>query len=177
MKRSEKESFVAEFQNRINENPTFYLTDFSGLDVKSITVLRDRLHQSGAEYVVVKNRLLLRVFEGAGTDLPDLSEHLKGPTAVILAGDGPVGPAKALTEFAKDHDDRPAFKVGVLDQALLGTERFQRLAKLPSRDELLSELAGALQAPMAGLASALGAKLQETSGLLEALREKKAEEE
>ncbi len=177
MKRSEKESFVAEFQNRIKENPTFYLTDYSGLDVKSITVLRDRLHESGADYVVVKNRLLLRVLEASETELPDLSEHLKGPTAVILAGDGPVGPAKALTEFAKDHDDRPSFKVGVLDQALLGADKFQRLAKLPSREELLSQLAGALQAPMAGLAGALEAKLQETSGLLEALREKKAEEE
>jgi len=177
MKRTEKESFVAEFQNRIKENPTFYLTDYSGLDVKSITVLRDRLHESGAEYVVVKNRLLLRVLEASETELPDLSEHLKGPTAVILAGDGPVGPAKALTEFAKAHDDRPSFKVGVLDQVLLGADKFQRLAQLPSREELLSELAGALQAPMAALAGALEAKLQETSGLLEALRDKKAEEE
>lgn len=177
MKRSDKESFVAEFQARIKETPVFYLTDFSGLDVKSITVLRDRLHESGAEYVVVKNRLLLRALEGAEQELPDISEHLRGPTAVVLGGDGPVAPAKALTEFAKDHDDRPVFKIGIVDQSLVEAGQFERLAKLPSREELLAQLAGALEAPMAALAGALGAKLQETAGLLDALREKKAEEE
>lgn len=176
MKRSDKETFVADFQSRLQEAPVLYLTDFSGLDVKSITVLRDRLHESGAEYVVVKNRLLKRALETAEIELPDLSEHLKGPTAVILAGEGPVGPAKALTDFAKEHGDRPTFKVGIMDQQLLVEGQFKRLATLPSREELLAQLAGALQAPMASLAGVLQAKLQETAGLLDALREKKAEE-
>ncbi len=176
MKRSDKETFVADFQSRLQEAPVLYLTDFSGLDVKSITVLRDRLHESGAEYLVVKNRLLKRALETADMELPDLSEHLKGPTAVILAGEGPVGPAKALTDFAKEHGDRPTFKVGIMDQQLLVEGQFKRLATLPSREELLAQLAGALQAPMASLAGVLQAKLQETAGLLDALREKKAEE-
>ncbi|MFW5905109.1 MAG: 50S ribosomal protein L10, partial [bacterium] len=127
--------------------------------------------------VVVKNRLMLRALQEMEDELPDLSEHLTGPTAVILVKDGPVGPAKALTEFAKEHEDRPVFKVGVLDRKLVPAEQFKRLAALPSRDELLAELAGALEAPMAALAGALEAKLQETVGLLDALREQKAEEE
>ena len=176
MKRSDKETFVADFQSRLQEAPVLYLTDFSGLDVKSITVLRDRLHESGADYLVVKNRLLRRALESAEMDLPGLSEHLKGPTAVVLAGEGPVGPAKALTDFAKAHGDRPTFKVGIMDQQLLVEGQFKRLATLPSRDELLAQLAGAFEAPMASLAGALEAKLQETAGLLDALREKKAEE-
>ncbi|TVR66438.1 MAG: 50S ribosomal protein L10 [Gemmatimonadales bacterium] len=176
MKRADKESFVADFRTRLNEAPVLYLTDFSGLDVKSITVLRDRLHESGADYLVVKNRLLKRALEASEMDLPDLSEHLKGPTAVVLAGEGPVGPAKALTEFAKQHGDRPVFKVGILDQQVVAEGQFKRLATLPSRDELLAQLAGALEAPMASLAGVLQAKLQETAGLLDALREKKAEE-
>ncbi len=177
MKRSDKEAFVQEVQDRIQKAPVLYLTDFSGLDVKSMTVLRDRLHESGAEYVVVKNRLVLRALQGIDEELPDLSEHLKGPTALILADDGPVASAKALTEFAKEHDDRPAFKAGMVDRRLVELSQFERLAKLPSRDELLAQLAGALEAPMAALAGALGAKLQETMGLLEALREERAEEE
>lgn len=177
MKRADKEAFVTAFQERLAEAPVFYLTDFTGIDVKSMTTLRDRLHESGAEYVVVKNRLMLRALRGLDEELPDLSEHLAGPTAVVLVNDGPVAPAKALTEFAKDHEDRPVFKVGVLDRKLVPAEQFERLAALPTRDELLSELAGALEAPMAALAGALEAKLQETVGLLDALREKKAEEE
>lgn len=177
MKRSDKETFVAEFGERLGRTPVFYLTDFTGIDVKSMTVLRDRLHESGAEYVVVKNRLMLRALEAVEDELPDLSEHLIGPTAVVLIDDGPVEPAKALTEFAKDHGDRPVFKVGVLDRKIVEAEQFVRLAKLPTREELLAQLAGALEAPMAALAGALEAKLQETAGLLDALREKKSQEE
>jgi len=177
MKRADKETFVAEFQDRVRTTPVLYLTDFTGLDVKAMTVLRDRLHESGADYIVVKNRLVSRALRESDLELPDLSEHLRGPTGVVLSEDGPVAPAKALTEFAKDHGDRPVFKVGILDQKILESAQFQRLAKLPSREQLLAELAGALQAPMAALAGALGAKLQEAVGLLEALREKKAEAE
>lgn len=176
MKRAEKETFVAEFQKRVRETPVFYLTDFTGLDVKSMTRLRDRLHEAGADYIVVKNRLVLRALQEVDVDLPDLTEHLQGPTGVVLTEGGPVEPAKALTDFAREHGDRPVFKVGVLDRDLVAAEKFQRLAKLPPREELLAQLAGALEGPMAALAGALGAKLQEMAGLLDALREKQAEE-
>lgn len=177
MKRADKEAFVSEFQGRMRENQVLYLTDFSGLDVKEMTVLRDRLHESGADYIVVKNRLLYRVLEELGEDFPDLSEHLRGPTGVVLGDTGPVDPAKALTDFAREHDDRPVYKVGVLDGKVLESGKFQQLARLPNREELLAQLAGALEAPLAGLVGVLQAKLQETSGLLEALREKRAGEE
>ena len=81
--------------------------------------------------------------------------------------------AKALSDFAKDHDKKPAFKLGVMDQQVLQPEQIDKLAKLPSREQLLAELAGAFEAPMAALA-ALGAKLQETAGLLDALKEERA---
>jgi large subunit ribosomal protein L10 len=177
MKRTDKETFVTRFQDRLQSAPVLYLTDFSGLDVKAMTVLRDRLHESGAEYVVVKNRLVLRALDQFDAELPELKEHLKGPTGVVISDGGPVEPAKALSNFAREHGDRPVFKVGVLDRKIVEAAQFARLAKLPPRDQLLAELAGALQAPMAALAGALEAKLQETAGLLDALREKKAEEE
>jgi large subunit ribosomal protein L10 len=176
MKRADKESFVQEFQARIQNTPVFYLTDFTGLDVKSITRLRHRLQEAGADYLVVKNRLVLRALDAADRELPDLSEHLTGPTGVILAPEGPVDSAKAVTEFAKEHGDRPVFKVGVLDSSIVEVEQFQKLARLPTREQLLAELAGAMQAPMAALAGALEGKLQEMAGLFDALREQKAAE-
>jgi large subunit ribosomal protein L10 len=87
-----------------------------------------------------------------------------------------VEAAKAVADFAKAHDDRPSFKVAVLENALLDPSQIDRLAKLPSREVLLSMLAGALEAPMAALAGALEAKMQEMSGLLEALRDKQGGE-
>lgn len=176
MKRADKEEFVGRLKERLESNPTIYLTDFTGLDVKSMTRLRDDLARSGAEYVVVKNRLMLRVLREHAPDFPDVSEHLTGPTGLIIA-DEVVPPAKALRDFSKDNDDRPVFKVGVMDGSVVDTGQFARLADLPSREDLLAQLAGALEAPMSMMATVLEAKLQETSGLLDALREKKAEEE
>jgi large subunit ribosomal protein L10 len=168
MKRSEKEAFVTAFRNRLERAPTLFLTDFTGLDVKSMTELRQSLRDVGAEYLVVKNRLVSRALAEEDS-LPDLGEALLGPTGVVFGYEGAVEPAKALAEFAKQHDDRPVFKVGVLENELLAAEEIIRLAKLPSRDQLFAELAGALEAPIAALAAALGAKIQEAAGLLEAL--------
>lgn len=168
MKRTEKEGFVQDFRERIQEGPPIFFTDFTGLDVKSMTILRERLRKNGAEYLVVKNRLVRRALED--TELPDVSEWLTGATGVVIGHSGPVEAAKAVAEFAKDHDDRPAFKVAVLENSLLDPSQIERLAKLPSKEALLSMLAGALEAPMAALAGVLEAKMQEMSGLLEALR-------
>jgi large subunit ribosomal protein L10 len=176
MKRTDKESFVAEFTERVRQSPVFYLTDFSGLNVKAMTKLRRELRQAGAEYLVVKNRLVVRVLEELDLAHDEILEQLKGPTGVVVIDEGPVMPAKALSDFAKANGDRPVFKVGLLDEKVVAADQFDRLAKLPPREQLLAELAGALEAPMAALASVLEAKIQETSGLLDALREKKAAE-
>jgi large subunit ribosomal protein L10 len=171
MNRTEKEAFVGEFRDKVQAAPVLYLTDFAGLDVKSMTVLRQRLKESGAEYLVVKNRLVkLAVAE---LDLPDISEGLLGPTGVVLGYEGVVEPAKVVSDFAKEHDDKPVFKVGILDNKVVSAQEIQRLAQLPPREQLLAELAGALEGPMSGFVGALEGKIQEMSGLLEALKEQK----
>jgi len=174
MDRAQKASFVAELKERVDRAPVMYLTDFTGLSVKEMTQLRRTLRASGAEYVVVKNRLAKRVFEES-SDLPDISETLTGPTGFVFGYDDIVAAAKALSDFARDHDKKPAFKLGIMDQQVLAPEQIDKLARLPSREQLLAELAGAMEAPMAALAAALGAKLQEMAGLLDALREERAE--
>ena len=171
MKRTEKETFVAEFRERLGRAPVFYLTDFTGLNVKSLSKLRQSLRDSGAEYVVAKNRLVqlaLKDFE-----LPDLGDALTGPTGVVFGFDDAVAPAKVVTDFAKENQDRPVFKLGVLDRKVIQPAQISQLAKLPSRDVLLAQIAGAFQAPMAALAGALEAKLQEMVGLLEALKDER----
>jgi ribosomal protein L10 len=168
MKRSEKETFVGGINERLDKAPVLYLTDFTGLDVKSMTKLRQLLRKNGAEYLVAKNRLVMRALQGR--QLPDLSKALKGPTGVVFGYGSPVEPAKVLADFAKEHGDRPVFKLGVLENQILDAAGVARLAKLPPKDQIMAELAGALQAPLAALAGVLGAKLQEALGLLEALK-------
>jgi len=174
MNRTDKESFIAEFRDKVGQAPVIYLTDFTGLDVKSMTSLRQNLKESGAEYLVVKNRLVKRALEDL--DLPDISEALLGPTGVVLGYEGVVEPAKIVSDFAKGHDDKPVFKLGVLDNKVVSAGEIQRLAKLPPREHLLAELAAAFEAPMAMLASALESKLQEMSGLLDAYKQQKEAE-
>ena len=136
MDRSQKEGFVSEIVDRINRAPTVYLTDFSGLNVTSMTELRRSLRAAGAEYVVVKNRLAKRAF--AETDLPDITESLEGPTGMVFSYEDAVGAAKALSDFAKANDEKPSFKLGIMDNKVLQPEQVEAIAKLPSREVLLS---------------------------------------
>jgi large subunit ribosomal protein L10 len=171
MKVSEKQAIVDELQQKLNGANAFYLTDFTGLTVKKVTDLRRRLRNAGVEYVVVKNTLAERALQG--TDLPDVAEFFKGPTGVVIAPADPVASAKVLADFAKENDNKPAIKAGIVERKAVTPAQIDALAKLPPREVLLAQLAGALEAPMAQLAYVMQAKLYEMAGLLEALREQK----
>ena len=164
----QKQAVVSELADKLRNANSFYLTDFTGLNVKRITTLRARLRAAGVEYLVVKNTLAERAL--ADLDLAGIAEHFRGPTALVIGQADPVTPAKLISDFAKEHDNRPAIKAGIVDRRALTAAEVGRLAQLPPREQLLAELAGAFEAPMAQLAYALEAKLQEMVGLLEALR-------
>lgn len=169
MDRAQKELFLEDLRERIDRAPVLYLTDFTGLDVKAMTQLRRSLKTSGAEYLVVKNRLAKRVFTES-EDLPDITESLEGPTGLVLGYEDAVTVAKALSDFAKEHEDRPSFKLGIMDRQILEPEQIRRLAELPPREQLMAQLAGAFEAPLSALATALEGKISEMVGLLDALR-------
>lgn len=173
MDRVQKEALVLNLRERVERAPVLYLTDFTGLGVKEMTELRSSLKKSGAEYLVVKNRLAKRVFAESET-LPDISESLMGPTGFVFGYEDAAGAAKAVSDFAKKHDEKPVFKLGVMDNKILQPEQVERIAMLPPREQLLAELAAAFEAPVAALASALEAKVLETAGLFDALREERA---
>lgn len=168
MKVQEKQQIVEELAGKLSGASAFYLTDFSGLSVKKITALRARLREAGIEYLVVKNTLAERALEGL--DLPDIAEFFQGPTALAIGRGDAVTAAKVLSDFAKEHDDKPAVKAGIVERRAVSPAEVTRLAKLPPREQLLAQLAGAFEAPMAQLAFLMQAKLQEFAGLLEALR-------
>ena len=170
--KAQKQETVTTLATRLKRSTTVYVTDFTGLDVAKMTQLRRRLRQAGTEFVVVKNTLARRALGDAR--VPGLEQHLAGPTGLVLAGGDPVAAAKVLTDFAREFE-KPAIKVGLVDGKAVTPAQVTRLASLPSRLELLGQLGGALQAPLAGFAGALNGLLMNMVGALEALRAKRAE--
>ena len=171
LKRSEKEQLVTALSGELREHPNVYLTDFTGLAVKNITELRRRLREAGVKYVVVKNTLARRAL--AEAEIDGLEEHLTGPTAFALAH-APVEAAKILVEFQKEFE---AFQVKAarVEGRAADAQMVERLATLPTRDELLGQLAGGLQSPLQGFVGALNGLLYLWVGVLEALRAQRAE--
>jgi large subunit ribosomal protein L10 len=165
MKRTEKEALVTDLSGRMRGAQALYYTDFTGLNVKNMTELRRRLRKAGVEYVVIKNSLASRAVLDVGLG----SVRLKGPTGVVIGKD-PVVAAKVLADFAKEFEERPAVKGGLLDGVAIGADQVKKLASLPSRTEMLSQLAAGLQSPLAAFAGALNGLLYTFAGALEALK-------
>ena len=168
MKLEKKEAAVTELAEKLGSATAFYLTDFTGLNVKNMTSLRAKLRQAGVDYMVVKNTLAQRAVEGL--DIPDIASFFNGPTGLVIGVEDAVTAAKVLEDFAKEHDNRPTVKVGVVDRRTVTADQISRLAKLPPREQLYAELAGAMQAPLSQLAWVLQGMLGEFVGLVEALR-------
>jgi large subunit ribosomal protein L10 len=169
MNLEQKQSVVTELTEKLRSANGVYLTDFQGLTVKRITALRSRIRKEGAEYLVVKTTLAERAL--ADLDLPqEIVTFFRGPTGLVITTNDPVGAARVIADFAKENDNRPAIKAGIVERRAVTAAEVQRLATLPSREQLLAELAGAFQGPIAALAFALQAKLVETAGLIEALK-------
>ena len=165
MNKTEKTQLVNELSTKIKGAKALYYTDFTGLNVKRMTELRRRLRRAGVEYVVIKNTLALRAVNESGL----VGERLKGPTGIVVAADAVAG-AKVLTDFAKENDQKPAVKGGMFDGRALDAKQITALASMPSREQLLSQLAGGLQAPLAAFVGSLNGLLYTFVGALDALK-------
>ena len=147
LSRVQKEERVAEFKEKFGRASSVYLADFRGIDVMAANELRRRIRSEGKgefEYRVAKNSVLRRAC--TDTDVACIAEHFDGPTALALSYGDPVGLAKILMDFSKDHESFEV-KAGVLDGEAVDQKEIARLATLPSLDGLRSQLIALLQAP------------------------------
>ncbi|QRN81561.1 MAG: 50S ribosomal protein L10 [Nocardiopsis sp. BM-2018] len=150
---------VAQLRELLAGASTFFLVDYQGLSAGDLHKLRAQVRAAGGRLLVAKNSLLNVVLAEHGVE--GFETTLTGPTALVLVGDDPVAPAKALTDYAKAHaKDLPAPKGGYLQGSVVGPEALAKIAKLPSREELLSQLVGVLSAPLSQLVGVLQAPPQ-----------------
>ena len=149
---NQKKEEVSKLAEAIKESKLVLLTDYRGINVADVTSLRTDLRNVKAEYKVIKNNITKRAL--AECKLEGLDDKLEGPTAVIISSEDYLEATKIIYKFSKDNDYYK-IKGGVIDGKVMTTEEIITLAKLPSRQDLLSMLAGGLLANISKLAVAL----------------------
>ncbi|MBQ3409472.1 MAG: 50S ribosomal protein L10 [Clostridia bacterium] len=148
----QKEEIVNILAERLKNAKVIILTDYRGINVADVTKLRADLRNVNAEYKVIKNNIVKRALDKNGES--GLDELLSGPTAVLMGNEDYLEPAKVIYNFSKDNDFYK-IKGGIIDGKVMTAEEIITLAKLPSKQELLSKLAGCLLANISKLAVAL----------------------
>ena len=148
----QKEEEVSALAEKFKNCNLVLLTDYRGINVTDVTLLRKTLRQTNSEYKVIKNNITRRALQECGIE--GLDDALLGPTAVIIGKEDYLEPAKAIYEFTKKNDFYK-IKGGIVEGKVMTAEEIITLAKLPSRETLLSMLAGALLGNISKLAVAL----------------------
>lgn len=173
MARPEKEAAVSEIQDRLQRSAAVVLADYRGLNVQEVTELRKKLREAGVEYKVSKNTLTSRAAQAAAID--GLDQYLTGPTAMAFSYADPVAAAKVLSTFAKDHK-KLTLKGGILEGKVIDFNAVKALADLPSREVLLAQVVGVMQAPLRGMATVLAGPMRKLVYAVDAVRKKQAGE-
>ena len=149
---NQKKAEVKELADKMKEAKLILLTDYRGINVVDDTELRRDLRNVNATCNVIKNNITRRALKESGIE--GLDDELVGPTAVIMSNEDYLEPSKVIYNFTKDHDFYK-IKGGVIDGKVMTADEIITLAKLPSREDLLSMLAGALLANISKVAVAL----------------------
>ena len=161
---------VKELTDKLDRAKAVYFTDYLGLDVVSVTKLRKSFVEKDVEFTVAKNTLIKLAAKELG--ISGVDEFLKGPTAVAFSYNEPTDPAKVIKEFLKNFD-KPSVKGMIFDGEIFTSDQFDRVANLPSKEQLLSQLIGMINSPMSKLNSTLCGSVSGLLGTLTQLESKK----
>ena len=148
MNREEKTQLLAELNELFNTAETIVVSHYKGLTVEEVSQLRDNIRKVGAGFRVTKNRITRLALKG--TKFEALSDLFVGPTAIAFAND-PISACKACVKFAKTNEKLLVIG-GAMGTGVLSVADINRLATIPSLDELRAKIIGLLQAPGAQLA-------------------------
>ena len=149
---NQKKEEVSKLAEEMKEAKLILLTDYRGINVADDTELRRNLRNANAKYTIIKNNITRRALAECGIE--GLEEKLEGPTGVVIAKEDYLEPSKVIYKYSKDNEFYK-IKGGVIDGKVMTTEEIVTLAKLPSRETLLSMLAGALLGNISKIAVAL----------------------
>ena len=158
-----KQPIVEEISASIKDAQSVVLVDYRGLTVEQDTRLRKSLREAGLTYKVYKNTMMNFAFKG--TDFECLSSILEGPSAIAISTTDATAPARELAKFAKEAKELE-IKGGVVEGVQYDAAGIANIAKIPSREELLSKLLGSIQSPITNFARVMN-QLAEKGGASE----------
>lgn len=170
-----KRAQVESIRELLESSTAVVSTDYTGLSVESMTDLRRALRGNGVGFRVVKNTLTHLAADAAGK--PGMKEIVEGPTGIAFSTDDPVAPAKALREFIRSSRSQMTIRGGLLGEQVLSAAEVDRLADVPSKDELIARLMGQLMAPVTSLAYVLDAPVASLARVLQRKIDTAAEQE
>ncbi len=171
-----KRQAVTELAELLRNSSAMAVADYRGLKVSDMQSVRRTLRDHGVELTIAKNRLLKIAADEA--ERPELKPLLSGPTALATIDGDEAAMAKALTDaFRPFSRIGIAIRGGMLGSTAIDASQLTRLATLPSRDVLLSKIAGGMAAPMTSMAGVLAANIRNLVGVLSAVADKKRETE
>lgn len=167
-----KSQNVEEIKEKLSRAQSIVVVDYRGLNVEQLTELRSKYRSAGVEYKVYKNTMMRFAFKDAG--LEEFNQFLKGPSAIAIGYDDPVQAAKITSEFAKTND-KLEIKAGIVDGKVIDVNGVNNLANLPSREVLVAQVLGGLNAPIQGFANVLQGTIRGLAIALNAIAEQKQE--
>lgn len=173
MPKPEKIQAVAEMKELFENSSSLFVTDYQGLNVADMTALRTNLRNKNVKYLIAKNTLMKIAAKEAGVE--GINEHLSGPTAIAFTNDDAAAAAKVLNDSFKDKQ-LPRMKVFVVDNEVYEGTEIKRLADLPTKEVLLSQVVAAVEAPFTSLIGSIDGFFRELVGSIDALAEKKKTE-
>ncbi len=167
---------VGSLKERLTDAKSIVLIDYKGINIEEVDELRNRFRNAEVDYFVSKNTFIKVALNELG--IKELDDYLKGPTACAVCKADEVAPAREFVKFYKEvmeEKDFPKFKIGYVDGGLMSVAQLNSLAKLPSKEELLSKTLGALNAPMTGFLGVLQGIMRQFAYAVDALAKSKAE--
>jgi large subunit ribosomal protein L10 len=167
--KQKKVKLVAEYVEQLERSRGLILADYRGLSVNDVSEIRKTMRPIGSKFQVVKNRLLVLALKEVDMSLPD--EWLTGPTAVSFCYDEIPPIAKALTDAAKEHDALQ-IKGGVLGTSVIAADEVRAIADLPSREVLLAQVLGTINAPATQVAGVVASGIRQVLNVLQAYVDK-----
>lgn len=173
LKKEEKTRIVSELQEKFAKATGIVFTNYRGLNVEELTVLRNSLRAAAVEYKVAKNTLIK--IAAKGTPVDAAKDIFSGPIGIAIGYDDPVLIVKKVLAFSKDNE-KLEIKGGVVEGGVCTPVQLKAISELPPREVQLAMLVGAMQSPLSKMAGLLNSTLTQFMYAMEALKNKKSDQ-